>query len=114
MAANEIIIPVSLTFLSLDGCAQIVETINSIKEKYAKKDLDIKLIVPTLYRNTRLANAILEKLHGYFKEKVSRTSIGYNVKIDEAQSLGKTIFEYAPKSKGAIYFAKLASEIERL
>ena len=70
-------------------------------------------MVPTLYRPTRLANEILEKLGEHFRGRVAKTVIGYNVKIDEAQSHGLTIFEYAPDSAGADAFASLAKEIKR-
>ena len=112
LAANEIVIPVSLTYLALDGCAEIMETVESVKSQFKKRNLGITLVVPTLYRSTRLANAILERLHKYFGNKVSKNVIGFNVKIDEAQSVGQTIWEYAPSSPGARMLEGLAKELE--
>jgi chromosome partitioning protein len=37
--------------------------------------------------------------------------VGWSVKIDEAQSHGKTIFEHAPRSSGARALAEIAAEI---
>ncbi len=113
LATLEVVIPVNLTFLALDGCAEIVDTIESLKQRYHRPHLRITLVVPTLYRPTRLANEILEKLGEHFRGRVAKTVIGYNVKIDEAQSHGLTIFEYAPDSAGADAFASLAKEIKR-
>jgi chromosome partitioning protein len=37
--------------------------------------------------------------------------LGWSVKIDEAQSHGRTVFEYAPRSTGARALAAIADEI---
>ena len=112
LAAREIVVPVSLTFLALDGCAEIVETVENVKANFGA-DLDVTLVVPTLYRKTNLADQILERLHKYFGRRVARTVIGFSVKIDEAQSVGKTVWEYAPSSPGAQALEGLALEVER-
>jgi chromosome partitioning protein len=111
MAVKEIIIPVSLTFLALDGCSEIVETVENVKKTYRKRDLEITMVVPTLYRRTNLADAILAKLQQFFADKLSKTVIGYNVAVDEAQSLGQTIWQYDSNSRGAEMMRDLAEEI---
>jgi chromosome partitioning protein len=113
LAVEEIVVPVNLTYFALDGCAEIVESIEFIHRTYNKSDLRITLVVPTLYRSTKLADEILGKLRRYFPGRVARTVIGYNVKIDEAQSHGKTIWEYASWSRGAHMLESLAKEIHR-
>jgi chromosome partitioning protein len=70
------------------------------------------MIVPTLYRRTRLANEILDRLKRRFPKEIAHTVVGYHVKIDEAQSRGLSIFEYAPKDRSASVMAGLAEELE--
>lgn len=111
LAVNEIVIPVSLTFLALDGCAEIIDTVETVVTNYGHKTLEVTKIIPALYRRTRLADAIIGKLQEFFGDKVTKTVIGLNVKIDEAQSFGQTIWEYAPSSKGAQMLESLAKEI---
>ncbi len=111
LAAEEIVVPVNLTFFALDGCAEIVESIEDMRERFGKQDLEIVLVVPTLYRATRMADEIISKLKIHFPGKTARTVIGYNVKIDEAQSHGKTIWEYSSWSRGAHMLESLAKEI---
>lgn len=110
-AATEVVVPVALTYLALDGCAEVVETVRRVSEEHRRPDLHVSCVVPVLYRRTALADAILEKLRGYFPERCVRTPLGMNVKIDEAQSHGKTIWEYAPKSKGAQVLQAICEEI---
>ena len=111
-AATEIVVPVPLTYLALDGCAELVRTIATVRDRYDHPDLHISMIVPTFYRRTKLANEILERLKQRFSKEISQSVIGYHVKIDEAQSRGLSIFEYAPRDRAAAVMAELAEELE--
>ena len=111
VAATEVVIPVALTYLSLDGCAEVVETVRRVGEEHGRSDLFVSLVVPTLYRKTSLADEILEKLRSYFPDRCAKNPLGMNVKIDEAQSHGQTIWEYAPWSRGAQMLQEVAEEV---
>jgi len=111
VAASEVVIPVALTYLALDGCAEVVETVRRVAQEHKLGELRITLVVPTLYRKTTLADEILAKLKSYFPETLSKTPLAFNVKLDEAQSHGKTIWEYAPSSRGAEMLASISEEL---
>ncbi|MBZ4331394.1 MULTISPECIES: ParA family protein [unclassified Corallococcus] len=111
VAATEVVVPVALTYLALDGCAELAETVRQVGEAEGRADLRVTKVVPTLYRKTALATAILERLGAYFPDALAATPLGYSVKVDEAQSHGKTIWEYAPQSPGARMLAAIAAEI---
>ncbi|BDG08430.1 ParA family protein [Anaeromyxobacter paludicola] len=110
-AADELVIPVALTYLALDGCAEIVESLERLRAERGQAPR-ISLVVPALYRKTQLADEILAKLRERFPAEVSRAVLGWSVKVDEAQSHGMTIFEYAPASSGAGQLASIAAELE--
>jgi chromosome partitioning protein len=111
-AAQEIVVPVPLTFLALDGCAELVQTVTTVRERYDHADLRITMVVPTFYRRTRMATEILDRLKARFPKEIAHNVVGYHVKIDEAQSRGQSIFEYAPRDRGARVMAELAEELE--
>ena len=111
-AAEEVVIPVPLTYLALDGCAELLRTLNTVRERYHHKELRVSMVVPTFYRRTRLAAEILEKLQQRFPKELAHTVVGYHVRIDEAQSKGRSIFELAPRDRGAKVMAELAEELE--
>jgi chromosome partitioning protein len=111
VAATEVVVPVGLTYFALDGCAEVADTVKRVAEEHARPDLHVSLVVPTLYRKTALAEAILEKLGEYFPDALAKQPLGFNVKIDEAQSHAQTIWEYAPKSKGDEMLEAIAREI---
>ncbi len=111
-ASHEIVVPVPLTFLAMDGCAELMRTVDTVRRRYDHPDLAITMVVPTFYRRTRLAHEILERLKKRFPKEIAHTVVGYHVKIDEAQSRGLSIFEYAPHDRGAKVMAQLAEELE--
>lgn len=111
-AATEVVIPVPLTYLALDGCAELVRTIVTVRQRYDHPELRISMVVPTFYRRTRLAQEILDQLKRRFPKEIAHTVIGYHVKIDEAQSRGISVFEHAPRDRGAQALAAVAEELE--
>ena len=110
VAAREVVVPVALTYLALDGCAEILESIGRMREARGEAP-ELALVVPALHRKTRLAGEILEKLRERFPRELSRTSLAWSVKVDEAQSHGRTVFEWAPRSAAAKQLAEIAEEI---
>jgi chromosome partitioning protein len=108
-AATEVVLPVGLTYLALDGCAEIMASLDTLRAETGKAPV-VTLVVPTLYRKTQLAEEILGKLRERFPGNLA-APLGYSVKIDEAQSHGRTIFEYAPRSSGALALAEIARAI---
>jgi chromosome partitioning protein len=110
VAACEVVIPVALTYLALDGCAELAQTVEKVAKDQGRPELHVSRVVPTLYRKTALAEEIRSSLTRHFPGQVTEP-LAINVKIDEAQSHGKTVFEYAPKSKGALMLAAIAEEI---
>jgi chromosome partitioning protein len=111
-AVREVVIPVPLTFLGLDGCAALLRTIETVRTRYANPGLRISMVIPTFYRRTRMAHELLDRLKARFPKELAHTVLGYHVKIDEAQSRGQSIVEYAPNDRASKAFAALAEELE--
>jgi chromosome partitioning protein len=113
MAAGEVVVPVNATFLALDGCAELVRTLDTLKDSAARAP-ELRLIVPTLYRPTRMADSVVERLHAHFPGRVYPEPLRYDVKIDEAQSHGQTIWEYEPRARVAEMLTRLGAHLEGL
>jgi chromosome partitioning protein len=111
-AAREVVVPVPLTYLALDGCAEMSRTVETVRTRYGNGLLHVSMVIPTFYRRTRLAHEVLDRLKARFPKELAHTIVGFHVKIDEAQARGLSIFEYAPASRGAEAMAALAEELE--
>ena len=114
VASDKILIPVQAEYYALEGLGQLLETVNLVKENL-KPDLDILGAVLTMYDSrVGLSNAVLEELYRYFPNKIFRSVIPRSVRLAEAPSFGKTIFEYEPNGKAAKAYERLAREFLEL
>ncbi|MCX7779108.1 MAG: ParA family protein [Patescibacteria group bacterium] len=110
VASQFSLIPVQAEYFALEGLGQLINTINLIKESLNPK-LEILGVVITMYdERARLAQEVLFELYKNFPFRIFRTVIPRSIKLAEAPSFGQTIFEYAPNSKAAKAYRRLAIE----
>lgn len=110
--AEEIFIPLQCEFLSLNGISLLVRTIHLVKCRL-NPGLRLAGVIPCMFDPRRiLAREALEEVQNHFGDAVFKTRIRVNVKLAEAPSRGRTIFEYAPESNGARDYMDLAREVD--
>lgn len=111
VAAREAFIALQTEFFALQGMGKLVEIIELLRRRM-NPDLEITGILPCLYDSRlRLAREVLAEIRNYFPGRVFRSAIGTNVKLAEAPSYGKSIFQYAPESSGARDYLRFAREV---
>jgi len=109
-ASHEVLIPLQMEILSLQGLSQLLNTIVEVKE-VLNPGLKITGIVPSMFDNRRnLSKEILQTLKANTKERIFNTVIRECVKIAEAPSFAKSVLSYAPGSNGAVDYIDLAKE----
>ena len=111
VAAREVIVPVNASFLALDGCAELVKTMEALPATHSLPEPELRLIVPTLYRPTRMADSVIERLNAHFPGRVHAEPLRYDVKIEEAQSHGRTIWEYDPRARSCEMLSRLGGQV---
>jgi len=100
-ASGEVLITLQTEFLALQGMSKLVEIVQLLRKRL-NPELVITGILPCLYDSRlKLAREVLGEIRRYFPGQVMPNPIRANVKLAEAPSYGKTIFEYAPDSTGA-------------
>jgi len=109
-ACKDIIIPIQNSYFSLEGVAQLLNTIELVKTSLNPK-LEVKGVLFTMYFRSRLADDIIKDLKNNFNEKLYHTIIPKNVRLDEAFSHGKPILYYDPNCKGAKAYKEFTKEL---
>jgi chromosome partitioning protein len=110
-AADEVLIPLQCEWFGLEGLAKIVGILDEIRSSGANPDLSLEGIVMTMYDSrTLLSRQVVEEVTQYFPEEVYQQVIPRTIRIGEAPSHGKTIFEHDPAGIGSIAYGKLADE----
>lgn len=108
--ADEVLIPLQMEILSLQGLGQLLRTINEVI-RVLNKGLKIKGIIVSMFDSRRrLSSEVLNQIKDNLKEKVFDSVIRVCVKIAEAPSFAQSVLSYAPSSSGAIDYKDLAKE----
>ena len=110
VAADFVVIPMQAEYLSLQGMAKLLEVIQLV-QKRLNPELRIACVLPCMLDSrTNLSTEVLGEIEAHFGDLLTRTRIRSNVKLAEAPSFGRTIFEHAPDSNGAKDYAAFARE----
>lgn len=110
-ASNSALIPIQCEYYALEGLGHLITTLQKVR-KGLNRDLDIEGVLLTMHdRRTSLSFQVMEEVKKHFKSTVYDTFIPRNVRLAEAPSFGKTIFEYDPFSSGALAYESLVREV---
>lgn len=111
VAATHVLIPIQSSYFALEGTADLLETIEKIKQR-ANTDLQILGAVITLFdKRTILARDTLEEISRVFGDRLFETTISKNVRLEESPAYKESIFTFAPQSAGAYDYYKLSEEV---
>lgn len=108
-AAQNLLIPIQCEYFALEGLGQLINTMKLIKG--VNPNLKLGGVILTMYDSrTKLSSNVVSDVREFFKDMAFESIVPRNVRLSEAPSYGKTIFQYDPKSTGAIAYNNLAKE----
>ncbi len=108
--SNEVIIPMQMTALSLQGLDLIYSTIEQIRASLNPK-LKILGILPVMVdKRRKLSSEVKDYIQENFDIKLFESGIRNNVKAAEAPSFGKSVITYAPSSNSAKDYQAFGNE----
>jgi chromosome partitioning protein len=108
--SKEVIIPMQMTALSLQGLDLIYTTIEQIRESLNPK-LKILGILPVMVdKRRKLSSEVKSYIQDNFDIKLFDSSIRNNVKAAEAPSFGRSVISYAPSSNSAKDYQEFGNE----
>lgn len=112
-ASSAFIVPLQCEYYALEGLSRLLETAREVKERW-NPALKLQGILLTLFatRNS-LSHRVAEEVRRHFGEQVFETIIPRNVRLSEAPSFGKTIFQYSAYCPGAMAYEQLAGELQK-
>ena len=111
VAAHYLLVPIQASYYALEGTDDLLETLQRIRAR-PNPELELLGVIVTLFdKRTNLARDIYKQVREVFGEKVFKTMIGKNVRLEESPAYKETIFTFAPDSSGAKEYAQLAKEV---
>ncbi|MCK4542078.1 MAG: ParA family protein [Spirochaetales bacterium] len=119
MAADGYIVPMIPEYLSLEGLITTIGTIKRMKKGVGFNRKSIGILFTMVNLNVRsfrrreliLQSKIIKLVREHYGGNIYNTHIIRDVRLSETTSYGKSIFEFAPKSKAAVLYKRLAEEV---
>jgi len=113
-AADYLLIALQCEYLAMEGLGQIMGVVEQLREASVSDRLQLGGVIMTMYDSrTNLSKQVLNEVKNYLQDKVFNTLIPRTVRLAEAPSFGKTIFEYARWNEGSFAYEKLAKEVDK-
>ena len=110
-ASDSVLVPIQCEYYALEGLGQLINTINLVK-KHLNSAIEVEGVVLSMFDSrTNLSAQVGEEVEKYFGNKVFQTIIPRNIRLSEAPSHALPINLYAPESKGADTYQRLAKEL---
>jgi len=123
-AADEVLIPLQPHFLALQGLGKLLQTVELVNKKI-NPNLKVKGILLCMFDSrASLPNEVKADIEKFLNNargtncawaqaRILPIHIRRNIKLAEAPSYGKTIFEYEPNCHGAEDYKKVAELINK-
>jgi chromosome partitioning protein len=111
-AAAKVLIPVQAEYYALEGLSQLLDTIQAVRGSTNPR-LELLGIALTMFdKRNSLSEQVQAEVRSYFGELLFDSIIPRNVRLAEAPSFGRTIYEHDRWSKGARAYKALAREVK--
>jgi chromosome partitioning protein len=110
-AVRELLVPVEAHVMALSGLAQLLHTVEVIKDRLNPELKVSGILACRVDSRTRHAREVVEQLRQRSGDLVYQTVIRENIRLAECPSFGQPITQYDPKSAGAADYRALAQEI---
>lgn len=108
--AQEAFIPVSTDFLGYDALKKMTTVIETINDRF-DHTIKITKVIPTLFdKRIKSCRKYLDKISSEFYE-ITTNPVRINSKLKEAPESGKSIFGFAPSSRGAKDYQRIVKVI---
>ncbi|MDR2862853.1 MAG: ParA family protein [Puniceicoccales bacterium] len=112
VAADHLLIALQCEYLAMEGLSQILNVVEQLRNAGINPELTVGGIVMTMYDvRTNLSRQVVAEVRRHLPELVFTSMIPRSIRLGEAPSHGKTIFDYDPVSPGASAYESLAYEV---
>ncbi len=120
--ADEVVVPTQAQYLALRGLEKLLETVLLV-QRALNEHLTVAGVLLCMHESqSGHGKAVVAEMESYFEQyrgsglpwqdaQVLRPAVRRNIKLAEAPSFGKTIFDYAPTCAGAADYRALAEAL---
>ena len=111
VAATHLLIPIQASYFALEGTDDLLETIEKVRGRANPNLRILGVLITMMDKRTSIARDIRKQIRKVFGQKVFRTVISKNVRLEESPAYRESIFSFAPDSRGAADYYSLCEEV---
>jgi chromosome partitioning protein len=111
VAADAVIIPVQAEYYALEGLAQLLSTVEGVKERLNPGLRVAGLVLTMVDLRTSLAKQVEQDIRAHFPDLSFKTVVPRNVRLAEAPSHGIPVSMLDPRCAGSDAYFDLALEV---
>ena len=110
-SSSEVLMPIQCEFFAMEGLTQMIEVIRSVMNQQPSR-LEFGGILLTMYDHSlELTYEVDREVREFFGDIVYQTVIPRDVSVSEAPSHGRSVLDYAPRSRGTRAYLELCLEV---
>jgi chromosome partitioning protein len=110
-SASEVLMPIQCEYFAMEGLTQMIDVIRQVIDRPNSR-LKFGGILLTMYDATlELTAEVDREVREFFGEIVFESVIPRDVAVSEAPSHGRSVVDYAPRSRGARAYVELCQEV---
>ncbi len=113
MVSDYAIVPLEVCGLSLEGVNNLKEVLGMLFS-FQKKIPVVFYLITKYDKRFKFSDTFLTKIKDHLNGGILSTVIRTNISLREAESKGKSIFEYKKEARGAKDYRNLAKEVESI
>lgn len=110
-AADALIVPVTPQHLAIEGLPMLLTSIEKVRGSLATRGRLIGILLTSVEPAYARGRAIRARLRQQFQDRMFQTEVPMSRGLEEASAARKTITQYAPRSRAAAAFRRLAAEV---
>lgn len=110
-ASDEVLTPLQCEWFGLEGLAKILHIVSEIRNSGINPKLIHEGVLMTMFdARTNLSRQVVEQVQIHLPRSIYKTLIPRSIRLGEAPSFGKTIFEHDPDGMAAQAYTKATKE----
>ena len=110
-ASTEVLMPIQCEYFAMEGLTQMIHVIREVMQRRQGR-LEFGGILLTMYDETlELTHEVDDEVREFFGDIVFDTVIPRDTAVSEAPSHGRSVIDYAPRTRGTRAYIELCMEV---
>ena len=111
VASDYYLIPVKPEYLSMEGLAGLNQSVQRLKKGLRVAPSLLGILLTIVHPSSRAARQVMQRIRQEYGEYVFQDYVRQDVRLLEAPEAGRSIFDYAPRSNGAMAYTRTVKEL---